>query len=110
MCTCAPSQLHSPFSPHSHTYIHSDAKINLGQQLHWTANNKELRVNGKPFHLKGLSWFGIETDKGFLLGLEQRPLDSILQFLVDNKFNALRIPFSTKWALDYDRQIWGNFK
>lgn len=44
------------------------------------------------------------------LGLDQRPLDGILQFLVDQQFNAIRIPFSTKWALDYDAVVNGNFK
>lgn len=44
------------------------------------------------------------------MGLSQRSLDEVLQFLVDNNFNALRLPFSTKWALDYDRAVYGNFK
>ena len=45
-----------------------------------------------------------------LLGLGQRSLDEILQFLVDNNFNAIRIPFSTKWALDYDSTVRGSFR
>jgi len=45
-----------------------------------------------------------------LLGLDQRSLDEILQFLVDNNFNAIRIPFSTKWALDYDSTVRGSFR
>lgn len=44
------------------------------------------------------------------MGLTQRSLDEVLQFLVDNNFNALRLPFSTKWALDYDRSVYGSFK
>ena len=67
-------------------------------------------MNGKPFHLKGISWFGFELQQGMLLGLEQRPLDDVLQFLRDRNFNALRLPFSTKWALDYDAPVYGNFK
>ena len=35
-------------------------------------------MNGKPFHLKGISWFGFELQQGMLLGLEQRPLDDVL--------------------------------
>src|SRR6056297_1813859 len=36
--------------------------IDLGkEELTWTGTNKELRVNGKTFHLKGLSWFGLEV-------------------------------------------------
>jgi len=45
-----------------------------------------------------------------LLGLNRRSLDEILQFLVDNNFNAIRIPFSTKWALDYDSTVRGSFR
>jgi len=49
-------------------------------------------------------------DSNMLLGLDQRSLDEILQFLVDNNFNAIRIPFSTKWALDYDSTVRGSFR
>ncbi len=99
---------------HAH-YHHRDAAadgaIALGAgDLAWTADGKKIKVNGRPFHLKGLSWFGFELEQGVLLGLEQRPLDEILQFLKDNAFNALRLPYSTKWALDYDKRVWGNFK
>lgn len=99
----------------THTHYHRDAAadgaINLGSEpLAWTANGKKIKVNGQPFHLKGVSWFGFELQQSMLLGLEQRPLDDILQFLRDNGFNALRLPWSTKWALNYDAPVYGNFK
>lgn len=31
-----------------------------GGDLSWTADGKKIKVNGKPFHLKGVSWFGFE--------------------------------------------------
>ncbi len=34
-----------------------------------------------------------------------RKLDDILKFLQDNKFNALRLPFSLKFALSYDEPV-----
>lgn len=68
-------------------------------------------MNGHSWKLKGLSWFGLEVgDSNVLLGLNRRSLDEILQFLVDNNFNAIRIPFSTKWALDYDSTVRGSFR
>lgn len=101
----------------THAHYHRDAAaaadgaINLGAEpLAWTANGKKIKVNGQPFHLKGISWFGFELQQGMLLGLEQRPLDDVLQFLRDQGFNALRLPFSTKWALAYDTPVYGNFK
>lgn len=45
-----------------------------------------------------------------LLGLDIRKLDEVFQFLVDNNFNAIRIPWSTKWALNFDTQVRGSFK
>jgi hypothetical protein len=32
-----------------------------GSRLHWTSEEGELRVNGHPFHLKGIGWYGLET-------------------------------------------------
>jgi hypothetical protein len=107
----------SSMSIDTHAHYRRDAAaakegpISLGSgDLTWTANGKKIKVNGRPFHLKGVSWFGFELQQGMLMGLEQRRLDEILQFLQDNGFNALRLPFSTKWALDYDRSVYGNFK
>ncbi len=29
--------------------------------LDWTSEGGEILLNGQPFHLKGTSWFGLET-------------------------------------------------
>lgn len=32
-----------------------------GPHLKWTSERGEIRVNGQPFHLKGIAWYGMET-------------------------------------------------
>ena len=54
-----------------------------------------------------MNYYGAETEKNTLQGLDVRTLDDILQFLQDNKFNALRIPFSLKFALSLDETVVG---
>jgi hypothetical protein len=40
----------------------ADGPIDLGTgNLTWTGTHKEIRVNGQPYLLKGLSWFGLEV-------------------------------------------------
>lgn len=52
----------------THAHYRRDAAqgaINLGAEpLTWTATGKKIKVNGKPFHLKGVSWFGLELQQG----------------------------------------------
>jgi hypothetical protein len=54
-----------------------------------------------------VNYYGAETEKATLQGLDVRKLDDILQFLQDNKFNALRVPFSLKFALSLDEVVAG---
>lgn len=55
----------------------------------------------------GVNYYGAETEKNTLEGLDVRHLDDILQFLQDNDFNALRIPFSLMFALSLDEVVTG---
>ena len=75
--------------------------------LEWTSEEGELRVGGFPFHLKGISWFGFETQEAYPHGLWLGPgtADRILRSLRDNGFNALRIPFSAELALNPNRVV-----
>ena len=66
----------------------------------WTSEKGELRVNGMPFHLKGLNWFGFETERTMLDGLDVNSMDFYFQFMKDQQFNAIRIPISVDMALD----------
>lgn len=61
--------------------------------------------NTTPVVFKGTSWFGFE-DGGFVPhGLWVHPMVWYLDFLANNKFNLVRIPFSEQWVKDtFDTQ------
>lgn len=53
---------HSPAAALSPKSTTAEGPIDLGTgTLTWTGTHKEIRVNGKSFKLKGLSWFGFEV-------------------------------------------------
>jgi len=56
------------------------------------------------------NWYGFETENNQPQGLDVRTLDEIFAFLSDNKFNALRIPFSLKFARNAQQPVSGNFR
>ena len=60
----------------------------------FTARRGGLQLNGKRLTLKGLSWFGFEGNNAVVDGLWQRPIDAYMEFIVANRFNALRIPLA----------------
>jgi endoglucanase len=66
----------------------------------WTSEGGNILLNGQVFHLKGISWFGMETGGANLLGLGKRSITSILDALKAEDFNGLRIPMSVQWASD----------
>lgn len=71
--------------------------------LDWTSSpNGAVLLNGKPFHIKGISWFGLEKGEEMLHGLNKRPMGDILDFVKSN-FNVIRLPFSVKFALSDQR-------
>jgi hypothetical protein len=68
----------------------------------WESVDGEIRFNGHPFHVKGINWFGFETDTRVLHGLDVHDADFYLDMLRENGFNLLRIPISLAAALDLD--------
>jgi endoglucanase len=58
------------------------------------SNNGVLTVGKSPFHLKGISWYGMEHELHCLEGLDRNSLSNILGTLVSHDFNALRIPLA----------------
>lgn len=96
----------------------------------WESVDGEIRLNGRPFHLKGISWFGFETDTRWvrlynfvnpsvyrrlmhfsshirfahsvLHGLDSHGTDFYLDLLRKHGFNLLRIPISLAVALNLD--------
>ena len=48
---------------------------------------------GQMVKLRGLNWFGFESDCKIVHGLWTRGLDSFFDFFVDYQYNAIRLPF-----------------
>jgi endoglucanase len=64
--------------------------------LEFASSNGTITCDGERVHIKGTNWFGLETDTYSLHGLWSVSFDSVIGFLRDNKFNALRIPVSVE--------------
>jgi len=66
----------------------------------FTSENGQLNVNGIPFVLKGASWFGYETSNNVFHGLWARDYRDLLDFLKNNGFNGIRVPFYLELVLN----------
>ena len=71
--------------------------------LNFQSKDGQLLLNGARFSLKGANFFGFETPTYVLHGLWSVSLASLLDFVKENSFNALRIPFSAELAMDMER-------
>jgi len=61
----------------------------------WTSSKHVLWYkNTDEFRLKGLNWFGFETNCRVVHGLWATPIDEFFEFMANEKYNALRIPLS----------------
>uniref|UniRef100_A0A914XPK6 Glycoside hydrolase family 5 domain-containing protein n=1 Tax=Plectus sambesii TaxID=2011161 RepID=A0A914XPK6_9BILA len=74
---------------------------NCGTTLTWSIGNGNMLLNGQPFVLKGVNFFGFETDTFAPHGLwgGASSLDVMLDIVKNNNFNAIRLPFSMELAL-----------
>ena len=70
--------------------------------MDFESSNGVITLNGQRFHLKGLNWFGFETDLCNLHGLWSVSLSDLLDFCSRHRFNALRVPFSCELASRMD--------
>lgn len=59
---------------------------------------------GTPFLLKGVNWFGFETETFCPHGLWKNSMDYLLNFLKKEKVNAIRVPISVEAALNLDKK------
>ena len=64
----------------------------------------KLYANGQPFHVKGINWFGSETEMTVPGGLRERRMGELLDFVRDSGFNALRILVNHHFVL-VNRQL-----
>ena len=65
----------------------------------YASQNGHLFINNKRFYLKGASWFGFETGTSVTHGLWAVDYKFIIDFLANNHFNAVRLPFSLDMVL-----------
>lgn len=63
----------------------------------WSIENGEIQRNGDPFEIRGISWFGFETEAFVTHGLYSHSMDFYFDKLDQVGINALRIPFSAEW-------------
>ena len=64
----------------------------------------KLYANGQPFSVKGINWFGSETEMTVPGGLRERRMGELLDFVRDSGFNALRILVNHHFVL-VNRQL-----
>lgn len=64
------------------------------------SRNGKLWLGEQHVRLKGTSWFGFETPDACVHGLWAHTIEWYLDWLVQHRFNALRLPFSMQLALN----------
>ena len=63
----------------------------------WKTENNGILLNGEPVHLRGLSWFGFETQDFVVDGLWSHPMEWYFDLLHQLDINSIRVPFSSEW-------------
>eukprot|EP00490_Sorites_sp_Unknown_P012101 CAMPEP_0114655042 /NCGR_PEP_ID=MMETSP0191-20121206/10837_1 /TAXON_ID=126664 /ORGANISM="Sorites sp." /LENGTH=700 /DNA_ID=CAMNT_0001870639 /DNA_START=19 /DNA_END=2122 /DNA_ORIENTATION=+ len=86
------------------TTVGSDGETCVAaSNLIWESKNHKIYVNGVEFRMKGLSWFGFDSDTFIVHGLASwaggNSYSKILDWIADNNFNAIRLPFSAEAIL-----------
>lgn len=71
--------------------------------LEFSSRDGSLWVNGAPLILKGINWYGFETDQGAVHGLYAQPISYFMELLSSNEFNAVRLPLDLDFILN-DRE------
>ena len=72
-----------------------DASYWVDSSGHVRTTAFEIDVAGmRALHIKGDSWFGLESSSCFIGGADHGSLAEYAQFLSANRFNAVRIPLA----------------
>lgn len=72
----------------------------------WETRNSTIYYdNNNSFHIKGLNWFGYETECNIVHGLWVNPIDYYFDIFHTLQVNALRIPFSYELIMNWDTKI-----
>jgi endoglucanase len=77
----------------------------------WQTDHGKVFRNGEAIQLRGINWFGFETNDLVVHGLwTGRSVESYLRQIKDLGFNALRLPLSPKVFVDGNKSTQGHEK
>ncbi len=79
--------------------------VNTFDYINWSTRNQQLMLNNNPFHLKGLNWYGFNNDRHNLIGIENRSMESYLDFIKARGFNSLRIPITVQFVNEINNPV-----
>ena len=68
------------------------------------SKSNQIYMHNKEISIKGINWFGFETECNVIHGLWSNNLDFYFDFLSENNFNALRIPISYEMSLNEEQK------
>ncbi len=74
-------------------------------EMEFRAKPEGIILNGKRLNIRGCSWFGNETPDKVFHGLWQTSWKSLIDFLVNEKYNLVRIPLSIELIENLDMHI-----
>jgi len=60
----------------------------------WGISKGGIMYNNASYHVRGINWFGFDSDCRVVHGLWMRPVDEYFELLRSRGFNSLRIPFA----------------
>lgn len=71
--------------------------LQMKKDTQWSVRDGLIFMNQEPVEIRGLSWFGFETESFITHGLYSHSMDYYFDRLDEVGINALRIPFSAEW-------------
>lgn len=76
----------------------------------WSSHNRSVWMvsqSSSPHkvRLKGINWFGYETDCRVPGGLSVQPIDTLFRFLSSHHYNSIRFPFSYETIMTWDEPV-----
>ena len=83
----------SPNSSSSPSLISTTPTLTPTQSTGYSVNNNKMYKNGSPITLKGVNWFGFETETQSIHGLWVRNWKEYISQMKSLGFNAVRVPF-----------------
>jgi len=63
----------------------------------WTTRDGGIFLDNEQVKLRGLSWFGFETQDFVIDGLWSHPMNWYFTLLQQQGINSVRVPFSSEW-------------